>query len=66
MAANAAATKPAVRAVVKEAYLFGDAQVSDELFRRAFQNVVPLSKTSPEQIESIRAWGRERAVPASG
>ncbi len=56
----------AVREVVKEAYLFGDAQVSDELFRRAFQNVVPLSKTSPEQIESIRAWGRERAVPASG
>ncbi|MBP0639122.1 AAA family ATPase [Cupriavidus sp. AcVe19-6a] len=56
----------AVREVVKEAYLNGDAAVSDELFRRSFQNVVPLSKTSPEQIESIRAWGRERAVPASG
>lgn len=56
----------AVREVVKEAYLHGDAAVSDDLFRRSFQNVVPLSKTSPEQIESIRAWGRERAVPASG
>lgn len=32
----------------------------------AFDNVVPLSQTSPEQIEYIREWGRERAVPASG
>ena len=56
----------AVREVVKEAYLNGDAAISDGLFKRSFQNVVPLSKTSPEQIELIRAWGRERAVPASG
>ncbi len=56
----------AVREVVKEAYLNGDATVTDELFRRSFHNVVPLSKTSPEQIEGIRQWGRERAVPASG
>lgn len=56
----------AVREVVKEAFLSGDSAVSDDLFRHSFQNVVPLSKTSPEQIESIRAWGRERAVPASG
>ena len=56
----------AVREVVKEAYLNGDAAVTPELFRRSFVNVVPLSKTAPEQIENIRAWGRERAVPASG
>jgi SpoVK/Ycf46/Vps4 family AAA+-type ATPase len=56
----------AVREVVKEACLHGDAAVHDDLFRSSFQNLVPLSKTSPEQIESIRAWGRERAVPASG
>lgn len=31
-----------------------------------FQNVVPLSQTSPEKIESIREWGKSRAVPASG
>lgn len=31
-----------------------------------FDNVVPLSQTSPEKIEAIRDWGRERAVPASG
>lgn len=56
----------AVREVVKEAYLNGDAAVTPDLFRRSFMNVVPLSKTAPEQIDSIRAWGRERAVPASG
>ena len=56
----------AVREVVEEAFLNGDEQVTDELFRRSFENVVPLSKTSPERIEAIRAWGRERAVPASG
>ncbi|MBX3163278.1 MAG: hypothetical protein KF900_02265 [Bacteroidetes bacterium] len=27
---------------------------------------MPLSKTSPERIEAIRIWGRERDVPASG
>lgn len=32
----------------------------------AFNNVVPLSQTSPEKIEKIREWGKERAVPASG
>jgi SpoVK/Ycf46/Vps4 family AAA+-type ATPase len=31
-----------------------------------FNNVVPLSQTSPERIEAIRDWGKERAVPASG
>ncbi|MDR2688265.1 MAG: AAA family ATPase [Azoarcus sp.] len=56
----------AVREVVKEAYLRGDAAINDDLFRRSFRNVVPLSKTSPEQIDGIRAWGRERAVPAAG
>jgi hypothetical protein len=30
----------------------------------SFANTFPLSRTNPEQIEEIRAWGRERAVPA--
>ncbi|MBW5483316.1 AAA family ATPase [Streptomyces bambusae] len=29
-----------------------------------FANTVPLSRNNPEQIEEIRAWGRDRAVPA--
>jgi len=40
--------------------------LSAENLAAAFENVVPLSQTSPEKIEAIRAWGRERAVPASG
>ncbi|WP_312136361.1 AAA family ATPase [Brevundimonas sp.] len=56
----------AVKDVVEEAFLNGDAAVTHDLYRRSFANIVPLSKTSPERIEAIRAWGRERAVPASG
>ena len=41
-------------------------KLSDDDVISTFENVVPLSKTSPEKIEDIRDWGRERAVPASG
>ena len=40
--------------------------MNEENIITAFNNVVPLSQTSPEKIESIRDWGIERAVPASG
>jgi len=56
----------AVREVVIHAILKGDDSVNDEIFKQIFSNVVPLSKVSPEQIDAIRIWGRERAIPASG
>ncbi|HYO74954.1 MAG TPA: AAA family ATPase [Thermoanaerobaculia bacterium] len=56
----------AVAEAAREAVLKGDASVDAEYLRKVFRNVVPLSKTNPEAIDSIRAWGRERAVPASG
>lgn len=40
--------------------------LDEESIIMAFNNVVPLSQTAPEKIESIRNWGKERAVPASG
>jgi SpoVK/Ycf46/Vps4 family AAA+-type ATPase len=40
--------------------------LNEESIITAFNNVVPLSQTAPEKIESIRDWGKERAVPASG
>ena len=40
--------------------------LNEENIVTAFNNVVPLSQTSPEKIEAIRNWGKERAVPASG
>ncbi|MGK6343304.1 AAA family ATPase [Chryseobacterium sp. DT-3] len=56
----------AVRDVAIQAVINGDSFISDELYERCFQNIVPLSKTSPERIEAIRSWGKERALPASG
>ena len=41
-------------------------ELNEENIITAFNNVVPLSVTSPEKIEAIRNWGKERAVPASG
>ena len=38
--------------------------VDEQFIRDNFTNTMPLSRTNPEQIEDIRAWGRERAVPA--
>ena len=40
--------------------------LDEENMLTAFNNVVPLSQTSPEKIDAIREWGKERAVPASG
>jgi ATP-dependent 26S proteasome regulatory subunit len=56
----------AVADVAKEDLLKGDGAVDDDYWRKVFRNTVPLSKTNPEGIDAIRAWGRERAVPASG
>lgn len=56
----------AIADVAKEAILKGDETIDAAFWRKVFSNVVPLSKTNPEAIEAIRAWGRERAVPASG
>jgi SpoVK/Ycf46/Vps4 family AAA+-type ATPase len=56
----------AVRDVAIQAVINGDEAVTDELYETCFRNIVPLSKTSPERIEAIRNWGKERALPASG
>ncbi|WFR58369.1 AAA family ATPase [Anaerocolumna sp. AGMB13025] len=40
--------------------------LTEDMIIDSLKNVIPLSQTSPEKIESIREWGRERAVPASG
>jgi SpoVK/Ycf46/Vps4 family AAA+-type ATPase len=56
----------AVAEVAKEAVLKGEAAVDNVYWKRVFINIVPLSRTNPEAIDAIRAWGRDRAVPASG
>ncbi len=55
----------ALHEVGAEALLSGSAEPPrPEFVVAAFRNTYPLSRTNPEQIEEIRAWGRERAVPA--
>lgn len=56
----------AVREITYRSIANPEFEISEDTIRSTFLNVVPLSKTSPETIERIRDWGRERAVPASG
>lgn len=51
----------AYRVIANDAFVLDEGNMLS-----AFNNVVPLSQTSPEKIEAIRDWGKERAVPASG
>lgn len=39
-------------------------ELDPDFMLSTFLNTTPLSRTNPEQIEEIRAWGRDRAVPA--
>ncbi|MEH0524029.1 AAA family ATPase [Streptomyces stelliscabiei] len=55
----------ALHDVGAEVLLGGGADRLDPAFvEDTFANTAPLSRSNPEQIEEIRAWGRERAVPA--
>jgi SpoVK/Ycf46/Vps4 family AAA+-type ATPase len=42
----------------------GVEHLREDFIADAFANTMPLSRTNPEQIDEIRAWGRDRAVPA--
>lgn len=55
----------AVGEIGYEAIRVGDANIPVDYYRRAFTNVVPLSRSAPERVEEVRALG-ERAIPASG
>ncbi|HTF11187.1 MAG TPA: AAA family ATPase [Asanoa sp.] len=54
----------ALHEVGEQIFLNGSASARPEFVIDTFTNTVPLSRTNPEQIEEIRAWGRDRAVPA--
>lgn len=55
----------AVAEIGHEAIREGDERVGEDYCLRAFQNIVPLSKTAPERIQEVRQL-RDRAIPASG
>lgn len=56
----------AMREVGYYQLIHNGAFMSEDDIIQMVNNIIPLSRTSPEKIEEIRAWGRERAVPASG
>ena len=60
------ATESTVRDLAYRSIANSSFVLNEENIITAFNNVVPLSQTSPEKIEAIRDWGKERAVPASG
>ncbi|WLP92148.1 AAA family ATPase [Gordonia sp. NB41Y] len=53
----------AVHEIATSAFITG-AQPTEALIIQVFANVVPFSRTNPEEVELIRAWGRDRALPA--
>lgn len=54
----------AVHDVASEVHRTKSEALDPEFVVETFQNTVPFSRTNPEQVEEIRAWGRDRAVPA--
>lgn len=57
-----------IEAVIREiAYkiVAEECKLTQELVLGKFKNAMSLSKTNPESIEKIRAWGKEHATPAS-
>ena len=54
----------ALHEVGAEVLISGADTPRPEFIVETFANTFPLSRSNPEQIEEIRAWGRERAVPA--
>jgi SpoVK/Ycf46/Vps4 family AAA+-type ATPase len=54
----------ALHEVGEQIFLNGPQSLRPEFVIDTFTNTFPLSRTNPEQIEEIRAWGRDRAVPA--
>lgn len=51
--------------IATEKFISKSADLPPESYiREMFTNVMPFSQTNPEEVAAIRAWGRERAVPA--
>ncbi len=55
----------AVAEIGYEAVRIGDENIPIDYYHKAFQNVVPLSRSAPERIDEVRQL-RDRAIPASG
>lgn len=45
-------------------FLYGSEQISFDTIKNKFKLIVPIEKSRAEEVEKVRQWGKERAVPA--
>ncbi|OBJ70992.1 AAA family ATPase [Mycobacterium sp. 1274756.6] len=54
----------AVHQIASASFRRREPQPSEEFVIATFASVIPFSRTNPEEVAAIRAWGKERAMPA--
>lgn len=55
-----------MRDIAKESLLNGGQVMPVDAMLQKFEAVIPYSRTNPVELEYIRKWGYERALPATG
>ncbi len=45
-------------------FLYGSEKISFDTIKNKFKLIVPIEKSRAEEVEKVRQWGKERAVPA--
>lgn len=54
----------AVHQIASAAFRRHEEKPTAEFIKTKFASVLPFSHTNPEEVSAIRAWGKERAMPA--
>ncbi len=54
----------AVHDIGTEMFLAGTTVPDEAFIKKVFGDLLPFSRTNPEEVAAIRAWGRDRAKPA--
>lgn len=54
-----------VKDLAEHIYLHPGTQADTQMLIQRFRQVIPYAKTNPETLQSLRAWGADRAVNAS-
>lgn len=55
----------AIKETAQILFLYGTKAVDMQVFRDKFASVVPIEKSRAQEVERIREWGKEKAVPAT-
>lgn len=55
----------AIKELAQQALLYGGQAVSYAALCQGLQAMIPFAQSNPDLVASLRAWGKERAIPAS-